>query len=1239
MKKLLAIILTLVMIFSALPFSAFAQEEAPQNTTQNFDLSSTDVALMGETSVGTMLANELETLTEQTDGTGNVIYEVEVELNSAYVELSTAVSATLFVGIYTEDCATLITSGYVEVTPQDEYTFVTLEENAPEYFYVKAYLVDTEDFSPVSSVYNNPMYTQEMQEFLSKTTDDFEEEKVVNFDDDKTNNFAIFSDEVLILEEQTETNKITFADAVSQIYILENIDETVFSLNVGDTFSGNYNGELFIITVGEISIDGTTATILGAEAELEEVFDYVKMDGSTGLTEDSVDENSCGEGITFEGYEQPTTYGLRGFDFEDSIGLDAKFKINLWKKGTDNANVSVTGNFNIKFVFSPKVYISTNYKYLELKFDYNLSGGISITGAFEHETPIAFLTFGLPGIRAEITPKFVFSASGSIGITGTLLKGTLGYGWYSDVGGVNLCSTPKIEAEIKAEITIFLGLRVDPKVKVLEGVIAEAGLEANLGVEAKAALKGNTSGMISTSKKHDCAVCVEGEIYGKFDLSIKGKLLKNKKWSLDWNITEIKIKIVDFYWSMTHGEFRFTTCPHISYKLDVVVSDNTGKALKNATVLINGDSYTTTDNGKISTYLPNGKYTITVSKTDFPTIEKSVTIKDDSKTVNISLSDSNQGSDDDELNSASNFKPISLGDSHSAAITENGDLYMWGRNYYGQLGDGTIKDSLTPKYIMSNVVSVSLGIYHSAAITKNGDLYLWGDNYDGQLGDGTTKDSLTPKYIMSNVASVSLGYQHSAAITKNGDLYLWGYNYYGQLGDGTTTNRYTPKYIMSNVASVSLGSYHSAAITKNGDLYLWGYNGYGQLGDGTITKSLTPKYIMSNVASVSLDLYHSAAITKNGDLYLWGSNTHGRLGDGTYTTRKTPKYIMSNVESVSLGGYHSAAITENGDLYLWGRNSYGQLGDGTTKDSLTPKYIMSNVASVSLGSSHSAAITKNGDLYLWGRNRYGQLGDGTTTDRYTPQQITLSSEISVVNMANMLLNATTTKTNDGLTTSCFENLAPNTIYNFYIMKNRSSEEALNGENLLYVNQAVTDENGVVYFEYANGTDFDTAEKFVVKFKNALPDNTISDIVVTANAQTLFVNVATENLLNGNYKNITAKLTVNGETHEITNYNTRENILVFTCDVSNEIEENSIVSVQLFADYKNATYECKENHLAIMDSRNDVNADGSVNSIDLILLKKGLFKETFSNNETFDPNADGEINIVDLIRLQKHLLNN
>lgn len=241
-----------------------------------------------------MLAAELEEAAAQTASTGNVIYSVEIEQDTAYIELSTAVSCTLFVGIYTVDKLTLLSSGCVEVTPDDEYTEIILSDGVPEYFYIKAFLVDTEDFSPLSAVYNNPMYTKEMQEFLSKTTEDFAEDKVVNFDEDTTNNFAVLADSVLTLGENSETNKITFADTANETYKIENIDESVSSLKAGDTFSGIYNGENIIVKIGEIVIDGTTATILGVDAELDEVFDYVKLDQAAGISDGSVDETTCG---------------------------------------------------------------------------------------------------------------------------------------------------------------------------------------------------------------------------------------------------------------------------------------------------------------------------------------------------------------------------------------------------------------------------------------------------------------------------------------------------------------------------------------------------------------------------------------------------------------------------------------------------------------------------------------------------------------------------------------------------------------------------------------------------------------------------------------------------------------------------------------------------------------------------------------------------------------------------------
>ncbi len=346
--------------------------------------------------------------------------------------------------------------------------------------------------------------------------------------------------------------------------------------------------------------------------------------------------------------------------------------------------------------------------------------------------------------------------------------------------------------------------------------------------------------------------------------------------------------------------------------------------------------------------------------------------------------------------SSSNNNRLSLGgDGYSSAyITENGDLYTWGHNNVGQLGDGTTNDRYIPEKIMSNVSQVSFREYYSACITTNGDLYTWGANDYGVLGIGYIPGyhSATPQKIAENVSQVSLGVWHIAYITTNGDLYTWGNNEYGQLGDGTKNNRYTPQKIMSNVSQISLGDYHSACITTNGDLYTWGSCRRGVLGDDAESDRDTPVKIMSGVSQVSLGGLHSACVTENGDLYTWGANWWGQLGDDiNISERNMPVKIMSNVSQVSLGDSNSACITTNGDLYTWGNDAYGKLGDGNNENKYTPVKIMSNVSQVSLGVCHGACITTNGDLYTWGRNNYGQLGNGTTTDSNIPIKIELDS--------------------------------------------------------------------------------------------------------------------------------------------------------------------------------------------------------------------------------------------------------
>ena len=335
----------------------------------------------------------------------------------------------------------------------------------------------------------------------------------------------------------------------------------------------------------------------------------------------------------------------------------------------------------------------------------------------------------------------------------------------------------------------------------------------------------------------------------------------------------------------------------------------------------------------------------------------------------------------------SNVASVSLGERHSTAITTDGDLYSWGSNGFGQAGIDSDQYKTAPSKILSNVASVSARGCHSAAITTDGDLYCWGENYHGEIGNGSTDDQYTPTKILSDVASVSYGDTHTAAITTSGDLYCWGGNSYGQVGNGSTDNQYTPTKILSDVVSVSLGFNYSAAITTSGDLYCWGDNSFGKVGGSTPLYISTPAKILSNVVSVSLGFNHTAAITTSGDLYCWGENWGGKVGNGSTSTQYTPAKILSNIAAVSLGDNHSVAITTSGDLYCWGYNGDGQVGNGSRDAQYTPAKILSNVVSVSLGNGHTAAIAESGDLYCWGENSYGQVGNGTTDDQLIPIKI------------------------------------------------------------------------------------------------------------------------------------------------------------------------------------------------------------------------------------------------------------
>jgi alpha-tubulin suppressor-like RCC1 family protein len=310
-----------------------------------------------------------------------------------------------------------------------------------------------------------------------------------------------------------------------------------------------------------------------------------------------------------------------------------------------------------------------------------------------------------------------------------------------------------------------------------------------------------------------------------------------------------------------------------------------------------------------------------------------------------------------KIDGFSSFIDITTGDYHSCGIKNNGIAYCWGWNGYGQLGNGTTEDSLVPVALSllegeHSFIMLSAGSSHTCGLTTDGEIYCWGWNYSGQLGDETTTNRHVPTLVTSNnsqwgnVIHISAGDLHTCAVTYYGAAFCWGSNGFGRLGIGSTLEKQIPTLVDGNLdfALISAGSYHTCGITISGSAYCWGNNSDGRLGDDTINDKFVPTPVDGefNFAHITTANYHTCGVTTDKNAYCWGDNSDGRLGDGTTTQHHTPWAISgeNSFQKVYAGGNgYSCAMTTTGDVLCWGSNSFGQLGIDSTTDTHLPTLV------------------------------------------------------------------------------------------------------------------------------------------------------------------------------------------------------------------------------------------------------------------------------------------------------------
>ncbi len=336
---------------------------------------------------------------------------------------------------------------------------------------------------------------------------------------------------------------------------------------------------------------------------------------------------------------------------------------------------------------------------------------------------------------------------------------------------------------------------------------------------------------------------------------------------------------------------------------------------------------------------------------------------------------------------------------HYCVALTDGSAHCWGRNNYGQIGDGTSTNALIPKRVtgVEGAVAVAAGDSHSCAVVADGAVKCWGRNNYGQLGNGTNLDSPVPVVVqgLNGVKAITATADHTCAVLNEGIVRCWGSNDYGQLGDGSTSPTNVPTNVgnLTGAVTISSAARHTCVILSDGSGRCWGDNTYGQLVNGEYgytTPTPVPAFTGITLSAISTGDKFTCGQAPETGVECAGQSSY-TLGGGVFGGDPHPSPVrvwIGDATSISSGLVHSCAVTSS-ITRCWGIGQDGVLGNDRYTSDPNPVNVVGswNDTAVAVANSSSCAVAADGTARCWGTNIYGELGNGVADGMSSPKPV------------------------------------------------------------------------------------------------------------------------------------------------------------------------------------------------------------------------------------------------------------